>query len=35
MPFIDDMAANIFGPDYPKGSELESKTLIALVNANP
>ncbi|KAJ6646095.1 UDP-glucosyltransferase 2 [Pseudolycoriella hygida] len=35
MPFIDEMAAKTFGPDYPKGSELESKTVLVLVNSHP
>lgn len=35
MPFIDEMSAKIFGPDYPRASELESKTVLALVNSHP
>lgn len=35
MPFVDEMSAKTFGPDYPKGSDLESKTVLALVNSHP
>lgn len=35
MPELDDATAEYFGPNYPSISEMERRTILALVNTNP
>lgn len=35
VPFLNEQSAKIFGPDYPRATDLELYTRLALVSTHP
>lgn len=35
LPLLDEISAEIFGPEYPRARDLEYRTQLVLVNTHP